>query len=143
MTRRRDERGAVAMELVVLVPMLMMVLGVMTAGWRLWTARTQVSDAAAAAARAATLEASGQAAAERARLVARADLETVKAECDPSSVDVDTSAFATPPGQPGKVRVDVTCRVRLSDLIAPGLPGSWQVQANREHSLDTFRERRP
>ena len=63
MTRRRDERGAVAMELVVLVPMLMMVLGVMTAGWRLWTARTQVSDAAAAAARAATLESSGQAAA--------------------------------------------------------------------------------
>lgn len=140
---RGDERGAVAVEAVMVIPVLVLVLGVLVAGWRLWSARTQVADAAGAAARAATLESSGTAARERALAVARTDLEVLGVHCEPLGVEVDTSGFASSPGEPARVRVDVTCTVGLADLVAPGLPGHWQATATASQPLDTFRERRP
>lgn len=141
--RRRNERGAVAVEVVLLVPALVLLLGVFVAGWRLWSARTQVTDAAASAARAATLETSGSVARARAHRVARTNLEVLRVPCGSSTIDVDVSGFARPPGQPAQVRVDVGCTVGLGDLLVPGLPGSWRVHGTASQTMDTFRERQP
>lgn len=138
-----DERGTASVELVLLVPALVLVLCVLVAGWRLWSARTEVRDASAAAARAATLETSGSAAAARARQVATADLDVLGVRCDPLGVDVDTSGFATAPGTTADVRVAIDCRVDLADLLVAGLPGHWQVSGNATQRMDTFRERTP
>ncbi|WP_420176304.1 TadE/TadG family type IV pilus assembly protein [Luteococcus sp. OSA5] len=141
--RGRNQRGAAAIEVVVLVPALVLVLGVLVAGWRLWSARTQVVDAAGAAARAATLERSGGAARLRAERVAAANLDAFGLSCEPAAVDVDTSGFLRPSGSTADVRVAISCQVPLDDLVAPGLPGHWRVRAAGTHRLDTFRERTP
>lgn len=142
-SRWRDQRGAAAVEVVLVVPVLVMVMCVMVAGWRLWAARTALTDASASAARAATLETSGQAARQRAERVANASLGVVGVECVPLGVEVDTSGFASPPGASAQVEVRMTCRVATSDLLVPGLPGSWQVEGQASHQMDTFRERTP
>ena len=41
----RDQRGAAAVEVVLLVPVLVVVMCVTTAGWRLWSARTALTGA--------------------------------------------------------------------------------------------------
>ncbi|GAB2476974.1 pilus assembly protein [Luteococcus sediminum] len=140
---RCDERGSVALELVLVVPVLVLVLCVLTAGWRLWTARTQVQQAASAAARAATLEREAGAARARAVQVAQASLQVPGLQCGDQRIDINLSGFSTAPGAEADVAVMVSCRIPLADLLVPGLPGSWQVQADQSHRLDTFRERRP
>ena len=57
-----DQRGAAAVELTLLVPALLLVLGLLVAGGRLWFARTTVNEAAQSAARAASLARSAGAA---------------------------------------------------------------------------------
>ncbi|MEL4504765.1 TadE/TadG family type IV pilus assembly protein [Luteococcus sp. H138] len=140
---RTDERGAVAVEVVLIIPVLMLVLGTLVAGWRLWSARAQVTDAAGAAARAATVEKSGSAARARAQSVARSNLQTLGLPCQGAGIDVDVSGFHRPPGERAEVTVGISCTVGLGDLLAPGLPGQWQVRAQGKHPLDTFRERQP
>lgn len=142
-TQGRDERGAAAVELVILVPALVLVIGVLVAGWRLWSARAEVTDAAAAGARAATLERSGAQARQRAERVAQSNLDTFGLRCDPAAVSVDTTGFHRPSGSTADITVDVTCRVALQDLLVPGLPGYWEVSGSGTHRLDTFRERTP
>ena len=53
--RLRDQRGAAAVELTLLVPALLLTLGLLVAGGRPWFARTTVNEAAQTAARAASL----------------------------------------------------------------------------------------
>ena len=50
-----DQRGSVAVEVALLAPALVLVLGLLVAGGRLWFARTTVVEAAQASARAASL----------------------------------------------------------------------------------------
>ena len=140
---RPDQRGQVAVETVLLVPAIILVLAMLAAGWRIWWARSQVQEAAASAARAASLERSGASAQFVARSVADADLATVGAQCGNFSVVVDGRDFARPPGTNGQVSVRVSCQLSLSDLLVPGLPGSISIDAAATERLDTFRERRP
>ena len=141
--RRLDQRGQVAVETVLLVPAIILVLAMVTAGWRIWWARSQVQEAAASAARAASLERSGGAAQLAARVVVEADLATVGAQCRNPIVAVDGRDFVRPPGTDGQIDVHVTCQLLLSDLLVPGLPGSVGIYATATERLDTFRERRP
>lgn len=140
---RRDERGSVSLELVVLLPVVMLLVGAMLLGYRLWSARVQVTDAAAAAARAATLTSSGSEAQAAAHRVARENLATLGLRCSSVDVAVDTSDFALPPGEVGRVTTRVDCAVALDDLLVPGLPGSRTLHGTATHTMDTFRERRP
>ncbi len=57
-------------------------------------------------------------------------------------VHVDTSQF-TPVGVglPAQVTATVTCRVPLSDLVVPGMPGSRLLRGIFTSPLDPFRER--
>ena len=141
-TRHGDERGSGSLELVIVVPAVVAVIALLTAGWRLWSVRSQVREAAAAGARAATLARSGAEAEQAASAAIDADLETVGSSCTGPTVGIDVSAFSAPPGQGGDVGVDVTCEVPFTDLLIP-MPGALTVEGHAGSRLDSFRERQP
>ncbi len=140
--RLLPERGAAAIELALLVPAFVALLAVMVGGGRIWLARSAVTEAAGAAARAATLQRSAADAEKAARRTVSANLADSAVVCRHQSVQVDTSAFAKSPGVPGTVTVRVSCEVGLSDLLLPGLPGSVRADATGTSALDTYRGRR-
>lgn len=142
-TRTRDDRGAASVEVVLIAPVIVLLIGVMIAGWRLWSARSATQQAAEAAARAASIARSGSDAQQRADQVARTNLQTLGVKCSDAAVSVDVGAFALPPGTEGQVSVRVRCDVSFADLFAPGLPGGTSVTTSASERLDTFRERRP
>lgn len=136
------ERGAASVELVIIVPGLVLLIALMTAGWRIWSVRAQVQDAAAAGARAASLSSSGAVAQSAAREVVLADLAAVSSSCSDAAVLVDSSGFSSPAGVRAEVGVDVRCRVDLADLLLV-VPGTIEAEGHSTARLDTFRERRP
>lgn len=138
-----QERGAAAVEVTLLVPLLITILLALAGGWRVGWARTQVVEVAAAGARAATIATSASQAQLQAGEAIRADLATLGVHCAELHIAIDTSAFATPPGTPATVTAQVGCRLNLSDVLVPGLPGSLQLNAAASEPLDIFRERTP
>lgn len=137
----RDERGAASVELVIIVPALVLVLGLFIAGGRLWFARSTVVEAAQSAARAASLERSAGSAHRAGVSAAARVLATDGLTCAADSVSVDTAAFGVPVGTPATVHATVTCRVPFADLAIPGMPGSITVRSHGAAALDTYRAR--
>ena len=139
--RRRDEAGSVAVEIALLAPALVLVLGLLIAGGRLWFARTSVVEAAQTSARAASL-ARGPGEASRAGGDAgRQSMTTAGLRCATSSVRVSTAAFAVPVGTPATVTSDVSCAVPFGDVFLPGIPGSILLTGRGSAALDTYRTR--
>jgi len=136
------DRGAATVELAVLVPALVLVLGLLVAGGRLWFARTAVADAAQTAARAGSLARTSAAAAADGELAGRASLATAGLRCTESSVRVDTTAFGVPVGTPATVRSVISCRVPFADVLLPGMAGSIALTSEGASALDTYRSRR-
>ncbi len=136
-----SERGAVSAELAVLVPALMLILGLLIAGGRIWFAKTTVNEAAQTAARAASLSRSAEAAAVEGRSAGRQSMSTGGLKCGDDSVSVNTAAFAVPVGTPATITSTIRCRVRLADLVLPGLPGSIDLSGAGSAALDTYRGR--
>ena len=141
--RRRlsGERGSVNLELVVLTPGLLLVLGVLIYGGRLELAKQSVQSAASQAAREASIARTQPEANSTADVAATRSLAEQGLDCVSSSVSVDTSGFASPAGTPASITAEVTCVVNLSDLAVPGIPGSQTVTATADSPLDTYRER--
>ena len=137
------QRGATEVEVAILIPLLGLLLAGLIGGWRIGWARAQVVEAAAAGARAASIPASGGQARQLATTAVQADLATVGLHCADVQVDVDTSAYSLPPGTPGQVTARVSCRLDLSDVIVPGLPGTTLISSAASEPLDIFRERTP
>lgn len=136
------EHGSATVELALVVPALVLLLGLMVAGGRLWFDRTTVAEAAHAAARAASLSrTAGQATADG-TAAGRQSLDTAGLSCTDSSVSVDTSAFSAPVGTPGSITSTVRCAVPFSDILLPGMPGAISVTATGSSALDTYRSRR-
>lgn len=142
MTARRCDRGAVAVELALVVPALVLVLGLLVAGGRLWFARTTVVEAAQSAARAASLARSAEGAGAEGRAAGQASLGTAGLVCSATSVQVETAAFAVPVGTPATIRSTVGCTVSLGDIVLPGLPGAIRLTGQGAAALDTYRSRR-
>ena len=141
--RRRltGERGSVSLELVILTPGLLLVLGVLIYGGRLELAKQSVQSAATQAAREASIARTQPEANSTADVAATRSLAEQGLDCVSSSVSVDTSGFASPAGTPASITAEVTCVVNLSDLAVPGVPGSQTVTATADSPLDTYRER--
>ena len=137
----RDERGALAAELAVVIPVLILMLGMIIAGGRLWFARTTVVEAAQTAARAASLERSAGQASSAGREAGARSMSTAGLNCATSSISVDTAAFGVPVGVPATVSATVHCTVRLADLGFPLLPGSTDLTGRASTALDTYRGR--
>lgn len=137
----RSERGAASVELVILVPALVIMLGLVIAGGRLWFARATVVEASESAARAGSLARSAADARQDGGRAAERILATDGLSCGGDAVALDVSAFGVPVGTPATVTATVTCRVPFADLGVPGMPGSITVRARGAAALDTYRAR--
>jgi Flp pilus assembly protein TadG len=139
---RNERGGAVAIESVLLVPAVMLMAALIAAGFRITAAADVVENVAGAGARAASIARTAGQAQQDAQSVANSSLATAGLQCAPSSVQVNTAAFAVPVGQPASVTVTVSCRAPLADLLVPGLGGSRLLEATSSSPLDTYRSRR-
>lgn len=140
---RADERGAAAVELALIVPVLVLLLGVVVGGARVWLARTTVEQLAAGAARAGSLARTPGEAVVAAEALVHAHAAAEGLRCLELGVEVDARSLANPPGTPAQVEVRVSCAVGLADLIVPGWPGRITVSAAGVSVVDTYRGRQP
>lgn len=139
------DRGSAALELVILGPVLLFLLGLVIAAGRTSIAQGSVDAAARDAARQASISRTPAAAQAAALASARRALRHDAIDCNPV-VTVQTgrrpgSGFGVPAGQPASVSAQVTCVVSLSDLMVPGMPGSRTLTAKFTSPLDPFRAR--
>ena len=135
------DAGNAALELVVLAPVILFLLGLMIAAGRTSIAQGAVDAAARDAARQASISLTPGAARTAALSSARAALSEDGLDCNPV-VTVDTSQFSTVGvGLPAQVTATVSCRVPLADLVVPGMPGSRLLSYTFTSPLDPFRER--
>ena len=139
--RLRDQRGAAAVELTLLVPALLLTLWLLVAGGRLWFARTTVDEAAQTAARATSLARSADSAASAGREAGTQSLATAGLHCRSTSVLINTAAFGVPSGTPATVTSTITCILDFSDVLLPGWPGSTELTGRGSAALDTYRGR--
>jgi Flp pilus assembly protein TadG len=138
---RRDERGSAAIEAAIGLPAFALFVGLIIFGGRTATTHEALQSAAAEAARSASLARDAEVARADAREAATVSITNQKIGCSDVDVDVDTSDFNKQPGIPGSVDVTVSCRLDLSDLAIPGVPGSRVMRATMSSPLDTWRER--
>ena len=135
----RDERGSVALELAILAPALLLLLGALVFAGRVQTSSASVEQAARAAARDASLARTADAA--RATAFASAERELNNSDCVSTDVAVDTAGFAAPIGTDAAITVTVTCTVSLADLAIPGLPGTHTMAGQATSPIDRYRTR--
>jgi Flp pilus assembly protein TadG len=129
------DSGSVAVELVVLTPVLFLLALMMLVFGRVSEARQQAVEAARAGAEAAAVLPDAQSAQSEAIQQATLDLFDRTHTCSGGGVSVDVSRFV--PG--GSVTVEVSCNVNLSDLSFPGVPGSTIVRASATAPIDPYR----
>lgn len=123
-------------------PGLLLLGGLILIGGRVTLAGGSVEQAAAAAARQASLARDPVTAARLARDTASWTLAAQHLQCVRVTVAVDSSGFRVPVGQPATVTVQVSCRLRLADIGLPGVADKT-VTAWAASPLDPFRGRSP
>ncbi|BDO42065.1 TadE/TadG family type IV pilus assembly protein [Cellulomonas sp. NTE-D12] len=133
------ERGAVSLELAILVPALLLLLGALVLVGRVETSSSAVEQAARAAARDASIARTPDAA--RATAMQAAQRELAGSGCASSNVTVDTAGFTAPVGTDAAIHVQVTCTVSVADLAIPGLPGTRTLTGAATSPLDRYRSR--
>lgn len=131
MRHRHDDTGSMAVEVVILVPMLVMIMVLVVAFGRYVTAEGDTQALTREAARAATLE--------RDEVMAVAAAQAVATAMTPDSLTCDpvTVSGTFQPG--GTVTVYVDCQVSWANLGLIGLSGSATVGAASSAPLDTYR----
>jgi Flp pilus assembly protein TadG len=139
--RTHDERGSAAVEITLLIPALLITLGLLIIGGRIWFARTTVNEAANSAARAASLARSAAEAATIGRTAANQSLSTNGLRCASTAVEVNTAGFGVPVGTPATITTSISCRVEFADLLLPRIPGGVDLTASGASALDTYRSR--
>lgn len=138
----KAQRGAVAVEFALLVPVLVLLASVAVGSVRLWFTTSSVQQWADSAARQAALARTASEASARAHRIVHDDAVRFERFCiDEPKVVEDTSGFAAPLGVGAVVRVEVRCEVRYSDVFLPGVPGRHLVVARAESTLDRYRGR--
>ena len=139
---KRSESGSATIEaLIGVLAFGPLILIVIFAG-RNAAAHQAVESAAADAARSASIARTAQAAKNDAESATQASLSSQELDCLDIDVTVDTSQFRRPAGQPATVNVTVSCRLDLSDLSVPGIPGNRVVRESVSSAIDTWRQRK-
>lgn len=129
------DSGAVATELVLLTPLLLLMLLFVVALGRMVSGRLDVDGAAAQAARAASIARDPSTATAMAQQVATTALGSDHVTCGHLTVTTDTADFV--PG--GQVSVTVTCTVDLADLVGLRLPAAETLSSTASSVIDTYR----
>ncbi|WP_328463534.1 pilus assembly protein [Actinoplanes sp. NBC_00393] len=129
---RGDDRGSVAVELALGVPLLVLFLFLLIGAFNVGRANIDVNAAAGAASRAASLARTSAAATAAATDSATANLG---ADCARLSVSVNTSNYR----RGGAVTVSLACTVPTRGLIRVGLPGSLTITASSTSPIDRYR----
>lgn len=132
---KHRQNGSAAAELVLISPLLILFVLFLVGLGRLAHAHALVGDAAAQAARAATLQylSPGQAAAT-AQQTATDALASAGLACASENITVDTAGDH--PG--GSITVTLQCRVDLSTVTAAGFPGSDSLSATFTSPVDAY-----
>ena len=133
--RAGSQRGAAAVELVLVTPVLIVLLLFVVAGGRIADARAQVDAAARDAARAGTLARSAAGAEREGTTAAEARLHDAGVECRSLVVQVDATGFAAG----GTVAATVTYTVDLGDLTLLAVPGARSITATAAEPVDLYR----
>ena len=126
--------GGVSAELAILTPVLMLLCLFVVLTGRLGQAEHDVTQAAAEAARAASLVRVGDVTAV-ARATAVRNLDASGVRCQAFDVATDLSDHR--PG--GSVAVDVSCDVDLRGVSGPGLPRGHVISSSAVEVIDTYR----
>jgi hypothetical protein len=138
---RAADDGNAALELLILAPVILALIGLVIAAGRTSVAQESVDAAARDAARQASISLTPDAARQAAAASAYAALRADGLHCRPV-VSLDLApGFGSPPGQPAQVSALVSCTVRLSDLLVPGVPGTRTLTARFTSPLDPYRSR--
>ncbi len=133
--RRRSEHGSLVVELVVLTPVLFVLALCALVFGRVTEAQQQVAASARAGAQAAAVMATpGQAQWAGAATAVIGGYGRTRT-CAAAAVVTDVADFR--PG--GTVTVTVSCKVDLSDLTIPGIPGSTTITASTTAPVDPYR----
>ena len=132
---RRDARGFMAVELVMMTPLLLAAIMTIVGASRYVEARDQVSAAAYTAGRAASLTSDTADAHHQGQAAAAAALADRGRSCATLRVRLDTAGFT--PG--GTVRVTVTCIADLSDVVGFGIPGHHRFTTTAVVPIDAHR----
>lgn len=135
------DRGSATLELVIWAPVLLIVLALVVFAGRLVLGHQSVEQAAADAARQASISRTAFGAQQAAQSSATNTLAQQGLRCVSNTVVVDTAGFNVPVGLPATVTATVTCVIPMGDLAFPGLPGSKTVTATATSPLDTYRGR--
>ena len=131
----RRERGSAAVELVLVAPLLILVMMMIVACARITTARLHLTQAAPAAARAATLARSATAARDRAAAAAQQALVGAGMACTNVTTQVDGGGW-----RPGStVSARVTCTVSLAQLSPLHLAVHRNISATATSVIDRWR----
>ncbi|WP_034623255.1 TadE/TadG family type IV pilus assembly protein [Cellulomonas sp. URHE0023] len=133
------DRGSITIELAILTPALILLLGTLALAGRVQTSASAVEQAARSAARDASLARTPDAA--RAAGQAAATRELTATSCAATTITIDTTGFAARVGQDGTVTATVTCTLSMADLAIPGLPGARTITAHATSPLDRYRTR--
>ncbi|SDT70344.1 TadE/TadG family type IV pilus assembly protein [Jiangella sp. DSM 45060] len=135
----RPDRGSATLELAILAPGLLLLIALIALAGRYAIADGVVDQAAAEAARAASLQRTTSAGLDAATEVARAALADQGLTCLHTEIDVDVAGLRAPPGRRGRVTVTVRCPLRVADL--PLHVPAITLTATAVSPVDTYRER--
>nr|WP_269810001.1 TadE/TadG family type IV pilus assembly protein [Kineosporia rhizophila] len=130
------DRGALALELAICAPVVIVMLLVVVALGRVTHGQQLIQDAAAASARAASLAPTAAVAEREAVTAASASLAGAGMTCIDEQAQVDTTQFVAG----GQVEVTVTCHSNLSQLSMTGLPGRLNLTATSRAPVDPLRQ---
>ncbi|MWA04610.1 pilus assembly protein [Actinomadura sp. LD22] len=135
--RGRDAGNAVV-ETAILAPVFITFLAGLLVVMRVVHGSAVVAQAAADAARQASIARTAREAQAAASTSAMRTLHDRGLHCAPS-VRLDLSGFNRPVGQPAVVSARVTCAIRLSDVGLPGMPGVRTVVKTHRSPIDPYR----
>ena len=129
------EGGSIAVELVILAPLVTLLLAVVVLVGRVESTRADIAGAAHAAARDLSLARDPAAAVSEARALVDSTLRVGSYACRRATMRSSITA--------AQVRVTVRCQVGLSDVAVLPVPGSMSVSATATEVIDQHRERSP
>ncbi|MEU9662903.1 TadE/TadG family type IV pilus assembly protein [Streptomyces chartreusis] len=139
--RLRGDEGSAAIEAAIILPALIIFLCLAIAGGRIVTSGSKIDAAAQDAAREASIHRTAAAAQTAAQAAAAESLAGQGTTCTSTSVHINTGGLNVPAGQVGTVTATVTCTVKLSDLLLPGLPGTRTLTSTATSVVDLYRQR--